>query len=69
VRAKLHAWFWLLAHPLHLLRRRARVQAKRRRPDSEILGLLSRTYRGVDEDHRWLNPVFRLLTVFLPLGD
>jgi GT2 family glycosyltransferase len=43
-RAKLHAWAWLAVHPLKILQKRAEKQKLRRRPDSEILPLLSGRY-------------------------
>lgn len=67
-RAKLDAWIWLLCHPLQLWRRRRKMQALRRRPDAEILPLLSISYRGTDErGYRLLNPFFRGMNFFLRL--
>ncbi len=58
-RAKAHAWWWLATHPLPVLAKRARIQETRRRPDREILPLLSRTYANPQEKGaRVLNAFF-----------
>lgn|GEM_PF-2560226 len=54
--AKLKAWCWLCMHPLVVLRKRARIQALRKRGDGEIFLLLTSRYvagNGV------LNKIFR----------
>jgi GT2 family glycosyltransferase len=43
-RAKMHAWSWLVLHPLAILAKRAEKQKLRRRSDAEILPLLSGRY-------------------------
>lgn len=42
--AKLHAWAWLLSHPLTIWRKRREAQALRKRSDSEIFRLLTPKY-------------------------
>lgn len=65
--AKLHAWGWLICHPHGILRQRRAKQAKRRRPDREILPLISGNY--LDEGNA-LNALPRLYCrlVGLPLS-
>lgn len=43
-KAKFHAWGWILSHPRTILAKRSLQQAKRARPDSEILALFSFHY-------------------------
>jgi GT2 family glycosyltransferase len=47
--AKVHAWAWLLTHPRTVLGKRRLRQSERRRPDGEILPLISGNY--LDEGH------------------
>lgn len=66
--AKLHAWAWLLSHPLTIWRKRRETQKLRRRSDAEILRLLTPKYvpgNGV------LNKLFAVYfkLVGLKLGD
>lgn len=58
--AKLHAWGWLLLHPGRICAKRKRAQAERKRPDAEILPLLSGLYLDAPASHP-LNRAFRLL--------
>jgi len=45
-RAKIHAWAWLFFHPATIWGKRREKQAQRRRPDSQILPLISGRYLG-----------------------
>lgn len=56
-RAKLHAWIWLWFHPGVILRKRAEIQAQRKRADREILPLLSFKYADAGMGAR-LNGIF-----------
>lgn len=69
-RAKLHAWAWLMAHPLFILKKRKKLQAQRMSGDDRILPHLSGTYLDAPAGHP-LNRLFRGLIklLALPLGD
>jgi GT2 family glycosyltransferase len=43
-RAKAAAWIWIIGHPRSVLRKRAALQAQRKRADRDFLGLLSFHY-------------------------
>jgi GT2 family glycosyltransferase len=58
--AKLHAWGWLLGHPLLLLEKRKKIQSERRRSDAEILPLFSSTFLDASPGHP-LNRIFSFL--------
>ena len=55
-RAKFSAWVWIWSHPWTVLKKRNLIQAQRKRPDAEILPLISAKYWDGSE---LLSMVFR----------
>jgi GT2 family glycosyltransferase len=66
--AKLHAWAWLLLHPVAIGKKRWVVQKKRKRRDREILPLIARIYvEGNGRAAAWLNRAVRIYVAMVRL--
>lgn len=67
-KAKLHAWWWLLTHPILILQKRRAMQQLRKVSDDRILLHFSGTYLNADSKMVFLNPIIRFLS-FTRLGQ
>ncbi len=60
--AKMHAWAWLIGNPGTILRKRRNIQKQRKRPDREILPLISGNYANEGSALNWLPRLWMRLT-------
>lgn len=68
-KAKLHAWAWIITHPLLIWKKRRAMQQLRKVEDEKILPQFSATYMSPNETGQaLLNPIFRFLS-FGPFSD
>jgi GT2 family glycosyltransferase len=67
--AKLHAWAWLITHPVRVFAKRAGVQKMRRRGDEEVLRLVSGRYLDRESVlNKFFLLYFRLVGIKLGAG-